>query len=183
MESTFETYKLEHKGLSFQVEFCYDESMGEPWKEHDGHGVVSNWTTRDKSPGERVLNSDRGNKRYYDFAESVKIALKDGWDCSKRRELADVDPSRKWTKKEIAAMAVEDDFEHLRAWCNDEWHWAGVVVTLLDADGELTKERESLWGTESSENGKYLREVAEELAEEIADRVPADGVLKVMVRI
>lgn len=56
-----------------------DEHMGAPWEEHDGHGPVSEWTDRAKRPGERVLNEDRGSKRYYDFQEAVKIARRDGW--------------------------------------------------------------------------------------------------------
>jgi hypothetical protein len=41
---------IEINGLTFRVTVERDEDMGEPWKEHDGHGVVSNWTTRSKSP-------------------------------------------------------------------------------------------------------------------------------------
>ena len=28
-----------------------DDMHGNPWEEHDGHGPVSEWTTRDRLPG------------------------------------------------------------------------------------------------------------------------------------
>jgi hypothetical protein len=61
------------------------------------------------------------------------------------------------------------DFERLRAWCNDEWCWAGVIVTpFCECCGDYAEARaESLWGIES-DAGDYLHEVAEELAEQVA---------------
>ena len=52
----------------------YDDCGDKPWERSDGHGIVSDWTTRDKELGERVLSSDRHSKCYYDFAGSMKIA-------------------------------------------------------------------------------------------------------------
>lgn len=169
---SYESYALELNGMKFRVEYHHDPDMREPWKEHDGHGIVSEWTSRDKTAGERVMAQDGGLKRYYDFAESVKIARRDGW--------GDGSPDGERSKGEIAASATEKDFEFLKAWSNDEWHWSGVVVTLLDVEGHDTKERGSLWGIESSAT-EYLAATAKELAEEIAERVPADGKLITVV--
>ena len=63
-------------GIRFRWETFRDYDMYEPWKEHDGHGVISDWTARDKSSGERVLALDRNSEMYYDFAATVKIARK-----------------------------------------------------------------------------------------------------------
>lgn len=57
----------------------YDNSHGAPWQECDGHGPVSEWTTRDKLPGELVLCSDHGCKHYYDYAEACRAARAEGW--------------------------------------------------------------------------------------------------------
>lgn len=57
----------------------HDSDSGAPWDNSDGHGPVSDWTTRDKLPGELILSSDRSSKRFYDFAAAVQIARKDGW--------------------------------------------------------------------------------------------------------
>lgn len=143
---------FQHKGRSYRFEVKPDETMGEPWKEHDGHGVVSDWTTRDKKPGELVLCTDRHSKRFYDFAASVKIA-REVWGCKRGKEAAD---------------AARADFERLRGWCNDQWCWIGVVVTLLDDDGDETDKSASLWGIES-DAGEYLQTVAHDLADECAD--------------
>jgi hypothetical protein len=157
---------FEHKGRKYRVRFEHDDSHGAPWEECDGHGVVSDWTTRDKAPGERVLASDRSSKRYYDVCETAKIAKKDGWGLG-NDELAKLAQSlgRMPTKKEIVARAVDNDFEYMRAWCNGEWHYCGVVVSHCESD-----ETESLWGIEDNEYD-YLAEVARELADEISSRL------------
>ena len=69
------------------------------------------------------------------------------------------------TPREYAARAARADYEYLRKWCNDEWSYVGVVVRRADAC-PCCGETESLWGVESNA-GDYLREVAEELAEQL----------------
>lgn len=157
---------FEHASREYRVNFEHDDSHGAPWEECDGHGEVSGWTSRDKAPGERLLHSDRQSKRYYDFAKTIKIAKRDGWGLG-NDALASLAQSlgRMPTVKEIIAAAVEKDFEYLRTWCNDEWHYCGVVVTHPDSG-----ERESLWGIEDNEYD-YLNDVAHELAGEIARRL------------
>lgn len=149
-----------------------DEGMGAPWKEHDGHGPVSDWTTRSKRPGELVLNEDRGSFRYYDFAEACRIALRDGWDAEPY--------STSESPHERAAKAARADYERLREWCNDEWQWVGVVLFELP-DDEMGRdprhiadeapfgvlEHEALWGIES-DSPEYHDEVARELVERFA---------------
>jgi hypothetical protein len=145
--------RLQLNGLTFSVDIEHDDSMGAPWKEHDGHGIVSEWTQRDKRPGERILCSDRTSHRYYDFAETVKIAKRDGWGPGKPHE------------------AAEADFKHLKAWCDDEWHWVGIVVSLLDVDGnKVPGYSDSLWGIEG-DGGDYIESEAREIASALAARV------------
>lgn len=155
---------FDHKGYTFRVRFPIDQYHGVPWEEYDGHGPVSDWTRRDKMPGERVLCSDHGQKRYYDVAEATRIAKRDGWDAL---------PYKTGTKGERAARAVEADFEYLRQWCAGQWCYVGVVVELLDDDGEPTGDDESIWGVESSDDA-YLESTARELAEDILRRVEVD---------
>lgn len=149
MTSAYHTEILEQHGERYRIEHFRDYDMGPPWEELEGHGVVTDWTTRGKRPSELVLNSDgRGRYRYYDFAASVRVAKRDNWGCR--------EDSQGMTRKQIAAHAVQEDYRRLRAWCEDDWHWVGVVVTLLhgcecglhDADTP-TKISESLWGIES----------------------------------
>jgi hypothetical protein len=162
--------RLEHKNHVFEVSIVRDEDMREPWKEHDGHGIISDWTRREKKPGERVLCSDRESKRYYDFEETTKLALKDGWGCD--TAVLETRLKRKPTKKEVVAESVEQDFRRMQAWCDDEWYWVGVCVTLLKADSDApsgyfkTKHKHSVWGVES-DAGEYLTELARENADEI----------------
>jgi len=153
----YQSDTIEHNGKKYVVELWRDEDMGPPWKEHDGHGVVSDWTGRAKAPGELVLAEDRGMRRYYDFAESVQIAKRDGWDTPPY-DKAD-SPGRK------AAKAARADYEYLRRWCNDDWHWCGVVVRPAEACA-CCGPKESLWGIES-DCRDYLHEVAIELIEQL----------------
>lgn len=138
---------LEHNGYTITIEWLRDDDTRAPWEEHDGHGPVSEWTSRDKNPSERVLCSDRNSYRYYDYAEAIKIAKRDGWDAK---------PYKTGTKGQQAARAVEADFEYLRRWCNDDWFWCGYTV---EVDG--TNYHESLWGIDSDSQAEFESEALE----------------------
>lgn len=165
----FDNDTFERGGHNFRVQLPFDEDMGAPWEKHDGHGIISEWTSRDKAPGERVLCEDHGHKRYYDIKATIAIAKKDGWGCS-HGSLKDgkYTHSHK-TKKEAVACAVDQDFERMKAWCNDEWHWCGVVVTMLNDEDEETELADSLWGIED-DSDDYLDDVANELADNLIAR-------------
>lgn len=154
-------------GLYAKVKTPYDEDIGPPWKEHDGHGPVTDWLSREKHPGERVLHSDRCSRRYYDFAEAMVIAKRDGWGLGKD-DLAELERKlgRKPTRKQIIEAAVERDYEYLRGWCNDEWHWIGVIVTLYDADGKKLGS-DSLWGVDDATD--YWQGVASCMTENLLE--------------
>lgn len=138
-------------GKQFRVTFPYDERTSEPWREFDCHGPVTDWTRRDKAPGELVLTSDRGSRRYYDFQEACKIA-RTVWG---------------FTSREEAAQAARRDYERLRDWCANHWHFVIVSVELLDDDGDMI-DRETLGGVES-DCGDYLETLAHELAGELLE--------------
>ena len=123
-------YKLPG-GLYAIVKIEYDTDYSPPWENSDGHGVVSNWEHREERDRRWILCQDRWDYRYYDWRETMNIAKRDGW--SRSGDIMD---------------AVRSDYEYLRAWCNDEWYYVGVVVELYDANDELIWE-ESCWGYES----------------------------------
>lgn len=147
-------------GVKYRAEIVPDDHMGAPWAEHDGHGPVTDWTTRAKTPGERILNEDGASRRFYDHAEAIRIAKRDGWDAA---------PYTPATAGQRAARAVEADFQRLRAWCNDEWRWVGVVVTArcgcCDAYSGVSA---ALWGIES-DSPDYHADIARKLADGLRD--------------
>ena len=145
--------------LTFSVEYVCDEDAGAPWENADGHGPVTDWECRDKRPGELVLNSDRGAKRFYDYAEACRQALRQGWDSAPYNDGTE-------TKRQQAAKAARADYEFLREWCNDQWEYVGVIVTLLDDEGEPTEVSDALWGVETF--GDYHHEAARQIADELA---------------
>lgn len=159
----YETETRESGTMSFRVEWFYDHDSDAPWDREDVHGPVSDWTTRDKKPGEMVLCADRRSKRFYDFAEAVKIARRDGWDTAPYKWPSD------GARAHAAAMA---DFDYLRRWCNDDWHYCGIVVTLLNADGEPDSVDASLWGIES-DSPDYHDEVIGDLIAECLHQITA----------
>jgi hypothetical protein len=171
-----------HKGYTFGISTEVDTDTGAPWEEADGHGVVSDWTRREKAPHERVLVSDgrdNGSKRFYDVRESMRLARKDGWGCKHSRMEGDTFVSGHKTAGELAACAVDCDFDYLRRWCNNDWYFVVVRVVLLEEDEDgndrETDEVEYLGGVEDSDGGAYVREVGKELAEEILSRVEVDS--------
>lgn len=154
----YDREEFTHRGIRFLFRTERDDDMAEPWKEHDGHGIVSEWTSRAKRPGERILIEDRGSYRYYDVQASTKLALRDGWDAEPYHAAHPTE-----TKREQAVRAVAADFQHLRGWCHDDWYWCGVIVRRLDTGAE-----ESMWGIESTD-AAYHATVAHDLAEELID--------------
>lgn len=151
--------RIGDRDLTFRVEYHHDTDAGTPWENSDGHGPVSAWTTRRKLPGELVLNSERGRYRYYDFQEACRISLQEGWDAAPYNDGSQ-------TKRQQAAKAAMADFEFLRRWCNDQWHYVGVTVTLLDAEGNETEVFDNLWGVETENDNHHT--VARQLADELA---------------
>lgn len=161
---------FEHKGFTFGLEIERDCDMSPPWEECDGHGEVSGWTSRDKTPGERVLNQDRGSKRYYDVQQTIKMAKKEGWGlCAEGMLALETKLGRKPTKGEVAAASVEADFQYLRAWCEDKWHYAVLHVTL-EVDGQTYDSYlggVEYWPCGTPEQEGYYMEQATEMAEEL----------------
>lgn len=143
-------------GRRFRLNIERDDCLGEPWKEHDCHGVVSDWTTRKKKAGERILAEDRGSYRYYDVQASIARALRDWIDPIAR--------TTDGTRGERAAKAVEADYERLRRWCKDQWWWAWLKVTSLEGKGK--GEYESLGGMES-DCVEHIIEEAHNLAQQL----------------
>lgn len=139
---------IELDGFTITARTERDDDATPPWKREDGHGEVLEWTSRDKKAGELTLYTGR----YYDFAGAVKMARRDGWGITSPPEGA--------TKRQIAALAAREDFERLRRWCNDDWSYVGVVVTVSARGVELGSA--SFWGIES-DACDYLLDVANEL--------------------
>lgn len=69
------------------------------------------------------------------------------------------------TARQCAAAGAMADYDRLRRWCDDQWHYVGVIVESLDEDGEVI-DSASLWGIEDDAED-YLDEVARELAKEM----------------
>lgn len=161
MQSHYGSFRFIHDGREFLACLYSDEDSGPPWEESEGHGPVSDWTRRDKKPGELILASDRSYKRFYNYAEAMRIAKRDAWGVSGGMHEGE-------TPGQYRHRAVMADFEFLHSWCADEWHYCGVVVHLLDDEGEQIGDEYAyaLWGIESNA-GEYLREVAAELADQI----------------
>lgn len=145
-----------------------DEFHGAPWEEYDGHGPVTLWETRAKRPGELILNGDRhGYCRFYDFAEACRIARRDGWGTADGRQPGE-------SARAYAARAARADFDVLRAWCNDDWHYVTLTVTAAIDDVELASF--SIGGIECNYPGSdnsYLTECADDAADMAIDDAKA----------
>jgi hypothetical protein len=144
----------------------HDPDGGPPWDDGDGNGIVSEWTTRAKRPGERILSTDRNSHRFYDFAATVQRAKDDQWDSP---------PYNTGTKGDRAVRAVERDFKSMAAWCNNKWHYGYVTVTVSREGVKLASV--STGGLECNHpfgeaNGALL-EVANDLLDEAMDKARA----------
>lgn len=149
------------RDFTFAVEFINDQDAGAPWENAEGHGNVRTAYLHEKRAGEMVLGptGTRDVWYLYNFAEACRIALRDDWDAAPYNDGSE-------TKRQQAAKAARADFEHLREWCNYLWSYVGVVVTMLDDEGEETEVSDSLWCVET--RGDYHHERARLMADELA---------------
>lgn len=165
-----------YRGREFRVRLPYDEHADPPWAQSDGHGPVSGWepyrhNESGKSPGQVVLCRDRHHARFYDMRAAVQLARKEHWGWGRPD---DPDSSAAWkaqgkTPGQIAAEAARRDFEFLRRWCDNVWHYIGVQVQLLGSlitqmDGE--RHETSIWGIED-DDPRYVSQTVFELADEL----------------
>lgn len=186
---------FEHDGNRFRVYLRADDTHGAPWNEEDGHGPVSDWRSRGcnghyaKSPGERLLFCTRTHAMFYDFAEAIRIAHRDGWgfmplplttvsDASghtvsagpfKAHHPTDINAATREvyaqhratfpTIRAYRAAAEEADFKRMQDWCDEVWIYIGVIVELVNADDEPMGYSESLWGIESDAD-EYIADTA-----------------------
>ena len=156
-----ETITCEKDGFTVTARIERDDDMLPPWKEHDGHGPVSEWRPKDsKRPGERILHEDRGSCRFYDWQEAVVIAKRDEWVWASP-------PCEPRSLGQIAEHAVQRDFEHLKAWCDDKWTWCRIVLCVSKGGIEVEDYAACLGGIalNDDDNG-HLNEVANELLDE-----------------
>ena len=117
--NAYDHFDFEHNGRTFRAELHYDSDMGAPWIEHDGHGIVSEWETRDKQPGEVIIKDDRGAHRFYDVTATTQRAKRDEWGLNDESRAALARRiGRAPTPGEVTAEAVRLDMERMRAWCN-----------------------------------------------------------------
>lgn len=172
------------KGLTFSVRTELDDSHGAPWDREDGHGPVRQTRNReDKRAGERVLTSGHCSYWLYNEAEAMRIAKRDNWGMSPEdRERFKANTGREPTAGEIALAAVQSDFDRMRQYLEGDWSYVGVVVTLLDVDGDATRESDSLWGIES-DCADYIQETAREMASEIAKRIGRKKYLETRIKV
>ena len=117
-----------------------------PWEFCDNEAdLITDWTLRDKKPGEMILNTDGKFKRFFDYRAACKYALK--------YQLGSRDALPGDTKKQIASKAALNLFNYLRSWCNDEWTYRHISITLIDPDtNQETDFIESCGGIEDLNN-------------------------------
>lgn len=147
-------------GLEITATIIHDEDSGPPWEETDMHGEVSEWTSRLKRPGERVLCSDKSSNRFYDYAGAIKRAKSEGWDT---------EPYGTGTKGERAVRAVEESLDVLKAWCENKWHWCGVVLSVSKNSVVLQSNAAAIWSVDCNYPGSdnsFLTEAANALLDE-----------------
>ncbi len=159
---------VERGGHRFRINYPQDTDHEAPWEDGDGRGIVSDITSRDKRPGERVLFKDHHhNKRYFDWAGTIAKAKEEGWGLGEKKLAAlEAKLGKPPTRGQIIETAVQSEFDHFRTWLNDDWYYVGIVVTLLSQDGEGrysdTEEYtpndygHAVWGFESNDPDLYM---------------------------
>lgn len=163
---SYDSYFINVEGHEFTVNIDFDDATGAPWEESDGHGIVregrahAGYRIEGKRPGERVLHREGSSVWFYDEQQTTKKALKEGWSTT---YIASPDGM---TRRQLAALAVEEDFQYLRGWLKNDWYWCVVqVVAVHDVNYHA-----SLGGVESRSRA-YIRQVATDLAGDLVREI------------
>ena len=188
MSNTYNTETREIDGRKYRIDWHYDDTSGRPEDESDGHGVCADINFDPKTFGEdpedgeldleeavrhkmmRVLDTTSRRQtwyRVYDVWETMKVAKADGW-----RDLKWEAEHPNATEEEKLLAAVDADFNYLKGWYNDDWHWCGITVMLLDEEDD--EHEESLWGL-CSDDAEYHEEVIKDLVGEIQRQVKREA--------
>lgn len=163
----------QHYGRRFIVSIVEDDMNSTPWDDLSDDGESPVRTVRhkfDKRPGERLLYEDLDCVRLYDMQGMQRRVREEGW-CLPPAEMAELEAhtaqafNRAPTKREIAAHAVERNYQRMRAWCLDQWRYVGVEVVDECDPGA----RAFLYGLESDET-EYLDNITLELCAEADSR-------------
>lgn len=167
-------YTEPKSGLKYRAKFYSDIDMESPDKEHDCHGVtyalqpsvedilediLEDDDLRMRLPLFRELYYERGTYTYYDVIGSIN-KLVTVWGVA----------------PEIAAEEADRDYEYLRGWYQNEWHWIYITLTKLDEDGEETSDYRSIGGFESMliDDEAQLSSVLADIAYEIEADIRRD---------
>ena len=105
----------------------------------------------------------------------MQKASLEGWglndrDLSKLKATLGRDPE----PSEIQEAAVQADFDYLKSWCDDEWRYVGLLVTLVKPDGTLDESPEGIiWGVPGNDL-EHIRTVAFQIASELASEFSSE---------
>jgi len=144
-----------YRGFRLVAEIDYDECAEAPWLMCDCLGKVSDWERRDKAPGEMILSTDKGFKRFYGFQAAVANGKLEGM------------------TGEQAAKSALAEFDRLRQWCNDYWSYVVVTVKAINTVTGETAETFSCGCVESDATDEVIAELQAEAKgwiDEQADR-------------
>lgn len=149
-----------------------DDCLDYPWKEYDGHGIVSDWENRAKRPYERVLAYDGGRSMFYDVQGSIEKARKEGWGLPEEE-------AKGLTKKQIAAAAVERDFKYCKKWANEGIWWDVIGVSVYVNNDKL--DSEYIGGIESTADRDTIRNLVGDLVAQIEARLVGEATNRVQL--
>ena len=175
MTTEFQTI-TSSSGREYAWSIEVDESYGNPWQEHDGHGPVSDWVSPGyhgitKRPGERILYRDRhGAALLYDFAEALKIARRDGWGPRPDMSHHGYDRNALLTPRQRAHKAVMEDMNRLRRFCEGDWFFGVISVAPVCTECGEPKwdEAQYIGGVDSDDEG-YAESIARECLAEFGE--------------
>lgn len=102
---------------------------------------------------------------WFDAARNLESFTSD-WHDDRNAAIAQIYAMHRatMTPREYAALAARADYDRLSNWCDDRWHYCGVIATVTRAG--ITLATASLWGIESDSPQSHFAEIAADLTDE-----------------
>lgn len=146
-------------GYSVRATLKYDDHSDAPWENQECFAVPiesprDQWDMVDGELSGHLRIEARRDVWFYPFSDALAKARQEQRKYGCKQGRAEIEAR--------ALAAVRAEYEFFRRYFREDWCYVGVVVELLDGDGETVGE-DSLWGIES-DSTEYILETANDMA-------------------
>jgi hypothetical protein len=163
---------FERGGVWVRVKLEYDTDGGPPWEDGD-EGKMRDVDRYAEHPAQRngdeyLIGDGRGGQMIWTPPKEMRV-------LTHAYYLRDFHGYAMQPAMEEARRRVEERRRWLERWCQDDWCYAGLVVSIYETEEDAAGDEneiamDSLWGIDHDrDNDEYLQETANDMVSNLVD--------------